>query len=298
MYRSILNVILIVVVAFSCKKENTTHPDDELQYPIVDTIHVISYNVAGLPEGISSSQPASNTSEIGRRLNTYDIVSVQEDFNYNHFLYGTSNHPYKTKWSGPVPFGDGLNVMSRYKLTDLDRQKWKDCYGTDCLTPKGFSYNRIEIQGGASIDFYNIHANAGKSKEDQQTRRSNLLQMYDYIEKHSEGRAVIIAGDFNSRYALTVDTLEVYRYLGFLDTWIEYSRKGVYPDKGVTRLDACDNLSSGDCETVDKILFRSNEQVKFKLLDYQKQQQEFVRDGEDLSDHWPITSLFEITIMY
>ena len=236
--------VLIVGIALSCKKENLLEMDDDqtpylIEFPVVDTLNIISYNVAGLPEGISDSQPSKNTAEIGRRLNSYDIVAVQEDFNYNHFLYSTAQHKYKTEWSGPVPFGDGLNTLSNFKVTGLKRQKWKDCNSFDCLTPKGFSYNRIELVEGISIDFYNIHANAGKTEVDQQARRSNLFQMYEYIEKHSKDRAVIIAGDFNSRYALEVDTLELFKHLGFADTWIEYSRHGVYPEKGNVRLDSC-----------------------------------------------------------
>ncbi|MFE0647286.1 jacalin-like lectin [Streptomyces sp. NPDC059534] len=52
-------------------------------------IRVLTYNVAGLPDSISSAptprEPA--TTEIGRRIEAYDIVHVQEDFNYHARLY-------------------------------------------------------------------------------------------------------------------------------------------------------------------------------------------------------------------
>jgi hypothetical protein len=53
------------------------------------TFSVISYNVAGLPQIISSAvtERASSIREIGGRLNRFDIVHVQEDFNYNKMLY-------------------------------------------------------------------------------------------------------------------------------------------------------------------------------------------------------------------
>ncbi len=289
------NLLIFSLLLFSCKKDKTDKPQP-ISFPYTQTVSVISYNVAGLPEILSDSSPEKNTYEIGKRLNPYDIVAVQEDFNYNHLLYASANHPYKTKSLGAVPLGDGLNVLSVFKISDLMRKKWKQCNSFDCLTPKGFSMVRLEIVEGVTIDLYNIHANAGKTPADQAARRSNLLQMYEYIEENSQGRAAIVLGDFNSRYALATDTMEVFYQLGFTDTWIEFTRGGVFPEKGETRLDSCEDLMSGECEKVDKILYRSNEQVVFKLLDYKKPEAEFQRDGEDLSDHIPVYSQFEITV--
>lgn len=312
--RSLSLLVLSVCILFfsQCKKDDerkrvtppieeptdTLPTADTLVFPYFDTVSVITLNVAGLPELISSGDPVKNTSEIGRRLNAYDLVAVQEDFNYNHLLYGTAKHPYKTQWMGPVPIGDGLNLLSQYKISGLKRFKWKKCNGTDCLTPKGFSFQQVEIVEGIKIDVYNMHANAGSANKDYEARRSNLIQLYEYIEEHSKDRPVILLGDFNSRYTRAVDTLEIYYQLGFTDTWIEHARNGIFPVKGSDALLDCDNPSSGICETVDKIFFRSNDQVKFRILDYQKPREEFQRDGKDLSDHIPISSLFEIQILY
>lgn len=274
---------------------DTTSPD---LYPYTDTVSVVTLNVAGLPEGLSSGNPVKNTSEIGRRLNVYELVAVQEDFNYNHLLYGTAKHKYKTNWMGPVPFGDGLNLLSQYKISGLKRFKWKKCNGADCLTPKGFSYQQIEIFGGVKIDVYNMHANAGSAQKDYEARRANLIQIFEYIDENSKDRPVILLGDFNSRYTRAVDTLEIFNQIGFTDTWIEIARNGSFPIKGSDALMECENPSSGICETVDKIFYRSNDQVKFRVLDYQKPRVDFQRDGEDLSDHIPVSSIFEIKILY
>ncbi|MCO5249093.1 MAG: endonuclease/exonuclease/phosphatase family protein [Chitinophagales bacterium] len=295
--------ITLLLATLGCKKDKddkktTPNPDSEITFPYTDTLSVLTYNVAGLPEILSSGDPVHNTSEIGRRLNHYSLVAVQEDFNYNHFLYGTAQHPYKTKWSGPVPVGDGLNVLSQYKISDLERIKWKKCNGADCLTPKGFSFQRIEIVDGITIDLYDIHSNAGhQTKADNNARRSNLLQMYKYMEEHSQGRPVIAMGDFNSRYTNVEDTLEVFQQLGLQDTWLELVLNNVKPVKGSDKLDDCINPASGDCETVDRIFYRSSDNVKFRLLGYDKPQKTFQRDDKDLSDHIPVFSLLEVTIL-
>ncbi len=44
------------------------------------------------------------------------------------------------------------------------RIKWDDCSnasGDDCLTPKGFTFMRLQVDDGVYIDTYNLHADAG-----------------------------------------------------------------------------------------------------------------------------------------
>lgn len=306
-FRLFTSSLLFSALLFThCKKDEhgpidkpkEEEPVDTLVFPYLDTVSVITLNVAGLPQGISSGDPVNNTTEIGRRLNAYELVAVQEDFNYNHFLYGAAKHPYKTQWMGPVPIGDGLNVMSQYKISGLKRFKWNLCNGTDCLTPKGFSFQQVEIVSGVTIDVYNMHANAGSTQKDYDARRDNLIQLMKYIDENSKERPVILMGDFNSRYTRAADTLEIYSQFGFTDTWIENVRLGDYPVKGSDALTDCSIPSSAVCETVDKIFVRSNNQVKFRILEYQKPREEFQRDDKDLSDHIPVSSLVEITILH
>ena len=124
---------------------------------------VLTYNIAGLPEIISSAvtRRAPSIAEIGRKLNAFDIVNVQEDFNYNGNLYNEGNsHPFRTLTKGGVPFGDGLNTLSKYPVHEVRRISWNECTGADCLTPKGFTYSRLEIARNIYVDLYNVHANA------------------------------------------------------------------------------------------------------------------------------------------
>ncbi|NNN31916.1 endonuclease, partial [Streptomyces sp. S3(2020)] len=76
------------------------------------TFSVLSYNVAGLPEAISSAPTPreSSTTTIGQRIAPYDIVHAQEDFNYHAYLYAADTaHPYRTATSGGAGIGSGLN---------------------------------------------------------------------------------------------------------------------------------------------------------------------------------------------
>lgn len=90
---------------------------------------VLTYNVAGLPaiiNGNGSGNKTANTLDIGSRFAAggWDVIHVQEDFNYHKYLYQTDNHPYRTPTSGGVPFGSGLNTLSKFPYKNLDRITW------------------------------------------------------------------------------------------------------------------------------------------------------------------------------
>jgi hypothetical protein len=58
------------------------------------SLRLLSYNVAGLPEGISSSHPEHNSPLISPLLNDYDIALLQEDFSYHAQIVSASQHPH------------------------------------------------------------------------------------------------------------------------------------------------------------------------------------------------------------
>lgn len=117
----------------------------------VNSFSVLSYNVAGLPDIISSGNPDINTVKISPLLNQYDITSVQEDFAYHNDLIQYVTHTYLTPHNGNVPFGDGMNFISKYPFYDYDRETWEERHGffdsgSDELTPKGFMYAMYELE--------------------------------------------------------------------------------------------------------------------------------------------------------
>lgn len=262
---------------------------------------VITYNIAGLPQVISSAKTprSESTVAIGRKLNAFDIVHVQEDFNYNSRLYSPGNqHPYRSKTKGAVLFGDGLNTLSRYPVTDLRRIAWNHCTGADCYTPKGFSYSRIEVGSGVFVDFYNVHANAFNHKPAAAARRENLRQLSAYIGKHSRGMAVIVMGDLNAHYSYSGDNVqELIEDNNLSDVWVDLKCNKKYPF-GSAALPASDIMSLTDTsETIDKILYRSSTQVSLSAASYQFEKSLFQNDeGQPLSDHHPVSAVFRWTL--
>lgn len=258
---------------------------------------VITYNIAGLPQLICSAVTPrkESISAIGRLLNRFDIAHVQEDFNYNQYLYNTGNtHPFRTPTKGAVMTGDGLNTLSKFPVKHLRRIAWTDCTGADCFTPKGFTYTRIEIASNRFIDFYNVHANAYNHPRAALARRRNMEQLSAYIRLHSTGNAVIVMGDLNGRYSFGLDNVDwLLKENELSDTWVRLHCNSIIP-KAKMELPPNDILSIDDStETIDKILFRSSASIKLEPYDYVLEKQSFYNEnGLPLSDHHPVSARF------
>ncbi|PLT45397.1 jacalin-like lectin [Paenibacillus sp. FSL W8-1187] len=262
---------------------------------------VLSYNIGGLPALLSSSSdPQKFTPLIGAKLGPYDLVNVQEDFNYHASLYANDNHPHRTPTSGGAGIGSGLNTLSNYPLNDLKRVTWNKRYGlfdngSDELTPKGFTYSQIQMSAGVYIDVYNLHADANTDTLSNEARRDNLSQLATYIEAHSQGHAVLVFGDTNTRYTRSEDNLKslFVDRLGMKDAWIEKVRGGSYPTMGADALLGVPGSTSADNEVVDKIFYRSGAALSLEANSYQVEDTYFTdENGAQLSDHYGIAANF------
>ncbi|MFI9767832.1 jacalin-like lectin [Streptomyces sp. NPDC052415] len=259
---------------------------------------VLTYNIAGLPLGLGDSDPETNTPLIGQRLGPYDIVHVQEDFNHHASLYAHDTHPHRTATSGGAGLGDGLNTLSHFAFEDFERVDWRDCTGTDCLTPKGFTLARVRLAEGAFVDLYNVHTNADVTDAALAARRANIEQLSDFIQANSAGNAVIVMGDTNTRYTRAGDNIRtLVSENGLRDPWVDLVRGGSAPAPGSDAL-VCDAAApTDDCEVVDKILYRGSGLVSLNATSYHNAWASFLReDGEHLSDHFPHTVGFSYSL--
>ncbi|MFE7648001.1 jacalin-like lectin [Streptomyces phaeoluteigriseus] len=262
------------------------------------SFNVLTYNVAGLPEGLSSGDPATNTPLISPRLAAYDLVNVQEDFNYHAALYAGDNHPHRTPTSGGVPFGDGMNTLSDYAFEDFERVRWNACTGTNCLTPKGFSLARVRLAEGVFLDLYNVHTNADSTDDALAARRANIQQLSDFIRANSSGNAVIVMGDTNTRYTRAGDNIRtLVAENGLTDPWVKLVKGGTPPAQGADALLCPTTAPTNACEVVDKVLYRGSRLLSLDATRYQNEWASFLDSaGGNLSDHFPHTVDFSYTL--
>ena len=231
---------------------------------------VLTYNVAGLPEPLSSSMPATYIPLISPKLNAFDLVLVQEDFAYHDQLIADVEHPYLSEPGGGGTYGDGLNRMSQSAFADHTRAAWEVCFGefdngSDCLTDKGFAWARHEVAPGVTIDVYNLHHDAGGSPGDVDARNQQVAQLVAAIAANSADRAIIVAGDTN------------------MDEEDEPTLQMLLA--GADLRDACRELSCGQDGRIDRVMIRDGADVALTVANW-RVDTSFVTDtGEDLSDH-------------
>ena len=274
---------------------------------------VLSYNVAGLPQGISGSDPETNLALISPRLNDYDVVLTQEDFdwwqplldglpfaNHHRWLRGSADHPYRSgqhpgpyavgldPTSRPLFVGDGLGMMARYPFTEPERVPWAGCYGvldgaSDCLAMKGFSVATMTLADGYVVDVYDLHVEAGGTDTDQALQVDDYAQLAAFIKAHSAGRAVVLAGDTNLHTDVTdpadTDFADAAIWAGFL------------AETGLT--DVCAELSCAEPGNIDKAAYRDGGGVDLSALSHDYPTEDFLDSaGADLSDHPPLAVRF------
>ncbi|PVI08711.1 hypothetical protein DM02DRAFT_608066 [Periconia macrospinosa] len=268
------------------------------------TFNATTFNVAGLPPVLNGNDipgdKTTNTARIGQLLSQHniDIVNVQEDFNFHATLYANNDHPYRTATSGGVPFGSGLNTLSNYNWTNFQRVKWNVCSNfdsADCLTPKGFTFMRVTLADGVSLDAFNLHADAGTSAADLKARAANIQQVSDYIKTHSAGNAVLVFGDSNTRYTRADDNPGLFsKENGMTDAWVELAKGGVPPAPGSDALLCSNPSTTTDCEIVDKMWYRGSPAFALNATRFRYAGNMFLQaDGNILSDHDPVLVDFE-----
>ncbi|KAI9039720.1 endonuclease/exonuclease/phosphatase family protein [Aspergillus affinis] len=269
--------------------------------------NVLSFNVAGLPPIFNNNDvpgdKATNSEAIGAKFAEYgyDIIHVQEDFNFHAHVYKTDNHAYRTSTSGGAGLGSGLNTLANFPWIDFERIKWdicSDASGADCLTPKGFTSMRVRLDEGVYVDFYNLHADAGSNSADVNARSANLQQLADYIGTNSAGNAVLVFGDTNARYTSSGENIRVFeKEQNMTNPWVQLILNGEEPSQGIDPW-KCDNPTPNNtCETVDKIFYRGSRALSLDATFWNYEDTKFLsNNGTILSDHNPITSNFTWTL--
>ena len=243
---------------------------------------VLIYNIAGLSDWISKSTPSVNTPIISELINRYDLVLVQEDFEYHDALDKDARHTFRssTQTDNAIFGSDGLNRYSDTEFDAYERIQWQECYGyvrysNDCLAVKGFTVASHQVNPDLRLDVYNLHADAGRSEGDKKARRSEFEQLASYISQHSKNKAIIVAGDTNLKISDSEDE-EIIR--GFLEQ---------------TGLQIVARVLPGVPERIDKVMFRSS--ATLQLIPVTRQiAEEFVDDqGIPLSDHLALAVSFQ-----
>jgi endonuclease/exonuclease/phosphatase family metal-dependent hydrolase len=232
-----------------------------------------TYNVAGLPEGLSQVHPLVNLPAVGKRLNAYDLALVQEDFAYPELLRKNLLLPYRSAAfvrGDALHFGDGLSQFGRQPFGETRRVPWKACHGIvdsyfDCLTPKGLAMIRVEVTPRAFVDVYNVHLDAGASAGDAAARAKQLQQLFETVRISSADHAVVVGGDFNLTNAERPLLYELARAVGLVDV--------------------CARLRCAEPWRLDRVLTRGSPALGLEPRSWRLDRSFRDEQGRPLSDH-------------
>ncbi|MEE2829075.1 MAG: endonuclease/exonuclease/phosphatase family protein [Myxococcota bacterium] len=244
----------------------------------------LTYNVHGLPSVITGDDTAGRIAQIAPLLNDFDLVGLQEDFIDEHhaILAEVSEHPTQVRFAevldGDRYYGSGLAVFASLPEEDHLHVHFEACHGhldgaSDCLASKGFQAVRLSLGAGASIDVYNSHLEAGGSPEDAAARASHVTALLEAMTGWSSGRALVFLGDTNLHPGDAEDQPELDRLLG---------------EAGLTG--SCDVLGCPEPGHIDRVLFRSGQEVQLEALSWTNEPGFVDAEGLPLSDHPAISA--------
>lgn len=257
--------------------------DHEAPPPSDGLISTLTYNVHGLPPAITGDDTPGRMLAIGPLLNDFQLVALQEDFDdANHAsLAELSEHPVERRFHARLldrAYGSGLSVFSDFEAVDSEGVHYTDCHGlvdsaNDCLASKGFQRLRLKLAEGIEVEVYNTHLEAGGSDEDNNARSRQVDQLLAAMNGPSAGRPLIFLGDTNLHGGDPADEPLLERLM-----------------TGAGLSDACDAVGCDQPGRIDRILFRSSEDLQLEVLDWDQEEAFVDETGGALSDHDAISA--------
>ena len=247
--------------------------------PMEGELRILTYNVAGLPDGVSSAGAPllERMPQIAARLDDYDLVGIQEDFDETGHaaLVGGAGHGAVRWFDDRVAddrlYGSGLSQLARPDAVAYTAEHFAGCNGvfdgaSDCLASKGFQVLTLSL-GGAEVDFYNTHHEAGGGDEDEAVRLAQVEQVIASAGGRSAGRAIVYTGDFNLRRSDIED----------------HAPLAAYDAAGLLR--TCDLLGCDEPDHIDQVRLRDGTDIELEALGWARVVDMVDSDGQDLSDH-------------
>lgn len=278
-------LLALSLLTSGCTSPSTVKDTAAAEGPTSGTLRVLTYNVAGLPDGLSGAEGdlLDRMPAIQALLSDYDLVGLQEDFDEDgHAALTEGTTHAEVRWFSATltderVYGAGLSLLLPEVSVDYREEHYTECNGvldgsSDCLASKGFQTSTLRL-GGQSLDVLNTHHEAGGGEADEAARRSQVEQVLAAVDAHSADHALIMTGDFNLRPSDPKDVEPL----------------ALYDDAGLLR--ACDLVGCPEPDHIDQIRVRSSSTLSLEVLEWARHEQFVSTTGVDLSDHPAISAV-------
>lgn len=214
-------VLFLIVLAFAAFNGRTGAPTGFSQsaasgqppMPLTEplTLRLVTFNIADA-YGFTTNRP-ERMRAIGALITELDpdIVGFQEAFiaaDREILLeaLGESRLRYHVRYpSGTV--GNGLLTVSAFPIEEAHFHRfersgpWYKLWEGDWWAGKGVGLARVRLPGGAMVDFYNTHAQAGRRHPTRylEVRTSQMEGLAQFVNATQSGTApAFVVGDFNT----------------------------------------------------------------------------------------------------
>ncbi len=307
-----------------------------------ESFSVATMNVDGLPQKIIifkvnvDGPGADGSSRIGKYIarKGYDIVCMQEDFNFHDVMlpwleddyqvdscsdrvdYDVKDANIDLRYPQNIKFKtDGLTCARKNGITvdAVERVAWKRSFGKfshsfDDIVTKGYRRYELRLPSGTALTLYNMHMDAssgadekvGLDSMDRAVRLEQWIQLRDDVLAHLDKQPVVVVGDVNSLYrrdkvkAEFIDAIEASGKGKVVDAWVEKAMNGKYPAYAGGIVSTDDSTLVGG-ETLDKILYiNPTGGTQIKLLTCQLDTTDYRHNGQPLGDHYPLVATFSM----
>jgi endonuclease/exonuclease/phosphatase family metal-dependent hydrolase len=171
----------------------------------LSSLNVLSWNIFMRPAGLFWDGQLERAKHIGALLkdSEYDVVLFQEAFGKKSMkllkeaLGGTFPYEITPANNGKI-FNNGLWVLSRVPIDNIQHIFFNACAGVDCGASKGAVFFEVE-KDGHTYQLLNTHLQAEEGRKNEAVRARQFTQMFNLLEANVKtGVLQLVAGDMNT----------------------------------------------------------------------------------------------------
>jgi endonuclease/exonuclease/phosphatase family metal-dependent hydrolase len=288
-------------------------------------VKLLSWNVYLLPSPIKKSRQKERIELIVNRLQTeqsYDIMVFQEAFmgsfrkKLTKALAESHPHVYHMGRGGKFlsPFASGLFIASRYPFKIKDKVYYSKCSGADCFATKGALMAEVELPQERKIQVVVTHMQSGQKDKQRKIRAHQIDELKTFMSKNARTRVPqVLVGDLNIN-ALSADEFpEALTKLEFIapvnattavsGASVEASERSsflenlraFFSSSRATETECFGMERKDEPKRVDHVWVPQHEEkLRISQLEVTPLRSEFNGKDCDLSDHLPLSVVFDL----
>jgi endonuclease/exonuclease/phosphatase family metal-dependent hydrolase len=157
---------------------------------------ILLWNVALTP---GQDNPKHRAKRIGKLLNEYDVVVLNECFLFRNEVLDKTVHI--CRYTDPSiwykPFNSGVVILSKFPIWNCRHKTFSDCTTWDAFACKAVLSCTFEVRC-MKFDLYGTHLQAGGDASHHAVRLKQAKELVEHVRStHDPKNQLILCGDWN-----------------------------------------------------------------------------------------------------